>query len=267
MTAHLQMTGMPGANQTPPGLHHGGVPYAMLSYQLAQQQHQQEQARARGQSSVLEQPDDVRSSRSHRLSGGDTRSDESEAQRRAVQLQEKNRRAQRRFRERQKARVSELLEQVEALTNKVEGLEAENVALTNQGNILQKLLAMKEEYIGQMSQQVKARKAQEGSTSGEEEFVIEDSDNNEIKIVRSEMLEQLGSAWRGYVNKLAGCLVEGGSDHPNSEVIDRISKLVADSCTLCKKAAIYDSVITKKWFLSSMEESVCDKSADEESKV
>ena len=53
--------------------------------------------------------------------GGANNPDLSVADRRHLALQEKNRRAQRRFRERQKAKITELHKQIDDLTNKVPG--------------------------------------------------------------------------------------------------------------------------------------------------
>jgi hypothetical protein len=58
-------------------------------------------------------------------------------------LQEKNRRAQRRFRERQKNKLHDLHAQIDELTSKVGSLQSENTTLHSRTNILEKVREQK----------------------------------------------------------------------------------------------------------------------------
>ncbi|KAJ9528374.1 hypothetical protein QJQ45_014362, partial [Haematococcus lacustris] len=75
-----------------------------------------------------------------------------DGERRHLALQEKNRRAQRRFRERQKNKLQDLHKQIEELTDKVSSLQGENTALHSRTNILEKVLDMRNEQIQVMQE-------------------------------------------------------------------------------------------------------------------
>lgn len=62
-------------------------------------------------------------------------------------IQEKNRRAQKRFRERQKAKMSDMTQQLDVMTNDLARLRMENNALKNRNSILEKVLALRDEHI------------------------------------------------------------------------------------------------------------------------
>jgi len=181
-------------------------------------------------------------------------SDAGQTSHRAQMLQEKNRRAQRRFRERQKAKVSELLVEVEELSTRIEGLEAEKQSLTNHSAILQKVLSMKEEQVETMTQSLKARDEQDSSARGNEALEILDSDGATVSVPKTAMQDKLSKIWREYVNKLAGCLVEGGANNPGEDVINTISKLVRDAVVMYKKSSLFDAATMRKWCLSNMED-------------
>ena len=103
-----------------------------------------------------------------------------DAERRHLALQEKNRRAQRRFRERQKAsllkgihvghgaplifvpphaqtKLHDLHKQIDELTSKVGTLQSENAALHSRTNILEKVLDMRNEQIQVMQETKEVR--------------------------------------------------------------------------------------------------------------
>lgn len=173
---------------------------------------------------------------------------------RAQQLQEKNRRAQRRFRERQKTMVSELMTEVDELKGRVNTLQADKQSLTHHSNILQKVLGMKEEQVENMTQRLKSLEGQEAGKSDRDTLEVLDSDGVAVSVAKTGMQDKLTKVWREYVNKLAGCLVEGGANNPGSDIIDTINKLVRDAVSMYKKASLYDPSAMRKWFLSNMEE-------------
>ena len=67
--------------------------------------------------------------------------------RKLTSIQEKNRRAQKRFRERQKAKMSDMTQQLDVMTNDLARLRMENNALKNRNSILEKVLALRDEHI------------------------------------------------------------------------------------------------------------------------
>ena len=174
-------------------------------------------------------------------------------------LQAKNRRAQQRFRERQKARVSELLDQVDDLSEKLKKAEEEKADIDNHKNIVEKMVKMKEEHALAMAERIRVLEANSeegGAGSGGDESVEVTNAQGE-KVVLSKhrgMLDKLREIWRDYVNTLAGCLVEGGSENPSKEVVDSIAQLVSDACDVNKRTALYNPAVAREWFLSSMED-------------
>lgn len=66
--------------------------------------------------------------------------------------QQKNRLAQRRFRERQKAKVQNLHSEIEDLKSKVDTLQMQNQALLSQNSILEKVLSMRDEQISSLQE-------------------------------------------------------------------------------------------------------------------
>ncbi|KAI7844440.1 hypothetical protein COHA_001987 [Chlorella ohadii] len=69
------------------------------------------------------------------------------AEQRAAAVQEKNRRAQKRFRERQKAKMKDMGEQLEDMSSELSKLRVENNSLKNRNTILEKVLALRDEHI------------------------------------------------------------------------------------------------------------------------
>jgi len=173
---------------------------------------------------------------------------------RAQHLQDKNRRAQQRFRERQKAKVSELLEQVDKLNRDLEALQNEKTALANQGNVLEKVLAMKEEHIHTMDARIKSLESEGATRDAQDGLHVTDAEGAQVTIGHADMLHKLRDVWTGYIHKLAGSLVEGGSDNPSEDLIASIDTVVTNACETSKAAILYDPVVARKWFLSSMED-------------
>ncbi|GIL65285.1 hypothetical protein Vafri_19086, partial [Volvox africanus] len=98
-----------------------------------------------------------KSSKKKREGGGGM---EDEADRRHAALQEKNRKAQRRFRERQKTKLMELHKQIEELAGKVSNLQTENAALHSRTSILEKVLDMRNEQIQVMQENKEVAEAE-----------------------------------------------------------------------------------------------------------
>lgn len=65
----------------------------------------------------------------------------------STSVQEKNRRAQKRFRERQKARMQDMNEQLKLISDELSRLNAENSNLMNRNNILEKVLCLRDDHI------------------------------------------------------------------------------------------------------------------------
>ena len=98
----------------------------------------------------------------HELSSGDDEGGENSSGRirgsqhqRQLTVQEKNRSAQRRFRQRQKEKMAFLEKQVDSLSKQVDGLCGENSSVKNLNNILEKVLNLRDEHISNLQEAAK----------------------------------------------------------------------------------------------------------------
>ena len=199
---------------------------------------------------------------------GDAAEDSAVQHSKTLALQAKNRRAQQRFRERQKAKVTELLDQVDDLSAKLKAAEEEKADIINHKNIVEKMVKMKEEHALAMAERIRVLEAnsEEGGAGAGADESVEVTNAQGEKVVLSKhrgMLDKLREIWRDYVNTLAGCLVEGGSENPSKEVLDRIARLVSDACDVNKRYSLYNPAVAREWFVSSMEDGTTLDSQDD----
>ena len=133
-----------------------------------------------------------------------------------VCTQEKNRSAQKRFRDRQKARIEQRNQQLKFASEELTQLEAENTALIKRYNILEKILCLKDEQICSLLNDQPAAKLdtqyQENTRSLQEPLytsIIEDIEdvNNAGKLIDPEVLKSIsGTSLLAYWKKLVGKL-------------------------------------------------------------
>lgn len=173
-------------------------------------------------------------------------------------MQEKNRLAQRRFRERQKAKVHDLHKQIEELRERVDSLQVDNTSLQSQNSILEKVLAMRDEQIGVLQEHTKILDV---SSKADVEAGIEAEKACQTtltlsalrgKVVRlsCEMLknmstEELMQIWQNYVTEISSALVEANSNAP--EAMERIEKLISEVSMLCLRFAVLNPIACKMW--------------------
>ncbi|KAI8468794.1 MAG: hypothetical protein J3K34DRAFT_470571 [Monoraphidium minutum] len=133
------------------------------------------------------------------------------AERRHLALQEKNRRAQRRFRERQKAKIAELHRQIEELTTKVGSLQTENAALHSRTSILEKVLDMRNEQI-QVMQESKEISAQHDDTDDAPPLTLSAVVGQDVQLNSDQLKalspEQIYKLYQTYIKELSARLVE-----------------------------------------------------------
>lgn len=170
---------------------------------------------------------------------------------RKSQLKEKNRKAQKRFRERQKSKLAESEEKVAAMTVQIEHLHSDRLRLENRNSVLEKVLEMKEIEDAKPA----------ASSSGAPVFEVPEETGKEIidkfrlqqgllLTVRPEQpinlsIEQLrrlsweehSGVWRDYVNALAQCLVLANGD-ANSPAMERMTQLVRECLALSAGMAV-----------------------------
>lgn len=141
-----------------------------------------------------------------------------EAERRHQALQEKNRRAQRRFRERQKTKLQDLHKQIEELTTRVSSLQNENAALHSRTSILEKVLDMRNEQI-QVMQETKESNQYPG---GEEELLQLQDMGGQLVQLTPEMIKDLSSdqiykIYQMYVKELSNQLTDAPALTANTD--------------------------------------------------
>ncbi|GMH45128.1 hypothetical protein BSKO_13085 [Bryopsis sp. KO-2023] len=165
-------------------------------------------------------------------------------------IQEKNRLAQRRFRERQKAKVQDLHTQIEDLKAKVDALEFENSARQSQNRILEKVLAMRDEQIHVMQDENRILDLG-GKEDGEKSCTITLTalKGQPVKIT-CEMLkkmspEEVMQLWQTYVTEISAALVDANSNNPGA--LGRIERLTNEICLVCMRFSILNPISSKVW--------------------
>lgn len=186
----------------------------------------------------------------------DPEREEGTAEKKQQVMQEKNRLAQRRFRERQKAKVLDLHKQIDGLRGIVDNLQMENSSLQSQNSILQKVLAMRDEQINVMQENNKMLESvQDVETDSEKRCrtstgITLSGLQGKVMHITSEMLkkmkpEELMQLWQDYVTEISSALVEANSMAP--EALQRIEKLINEVCMLCMRFAVLNPVSCKMW--------------------
>ena len=161
------------------------------------------------------------------------------------QVQEKNRMAQKRFRERQKAKINELHQQITTLEQRVEQLVMENASLQSHNSLLEKVLAMRDEHIKLVQQQQAVESEQ---TEQEKEYGTRRSSlsltaikGKELKLSTESLKkmtpEDVMQIWHTYVTEISSALVEfnsstGGSTNRIRELIEEVSKVFMRLCVI-----------------------------------
>eukprot|EP00877_Chromochloris_zofingiensis_P006249 jgi/Chrzof1/1878/Cz10g24190.t1 len=181
--------------------------------------------------------------------------DLSVAEKRHLALQEKNRRAQRRFRERQKAKIQDLHKQIEELTSKVGGLQTENAALHSRTSILEKVLDMRNEQI-QVMQESKEVTQQVDDHTDAPPLTLTAVSGQSISLT-SDMLkellpEQIYKIYQTYIKELSARLVELNKGGPISqEITQEVEKLTKEVSFLLMRLSVVRPIETRKFIAVS----------------
>lgn len=170
---------------------------------------------------------------------------------RKSQLKEKNRKAQKRFRERQKSKLAESEDKVAAMAIQLEQLHNDRLRLENRNSVLEKVLEMKE------IEEAKPAASSSGPTAFEvpqetgqeiiDKFRLQQGllltvrpdqpINLSIEQLRRLSWEEHAAVWRDYVNALAQCLVLANGD-VNSPTVERMTQLVQECLALSAGMAV-----------------------------
>lgn len=207
-------------------------------------------------------------------------------------LQEKNRRAQRRFRERQKQRVAELEEQVASLQAQLEVERAARaaapvmpllppVAMPQVGSALMHPVPSDSDMqhegaskgvkreVHQSPRAVVGGQAPSSSSppASDEELVLPTAfgealtltvrDGHPVQLSGRELHDmtpaELAKHYKAYVNELAGILVE--SENPNADATqERVRRLVEEVCLLCTRTALCNPPGAKHFALTKVDD-------------
>lgn len=168
---------------------------------------------------------------------------------RTARMREKNKTAQKRWRDRQKAKLTDSEKKLAELSAKLEHMSIEKSAIENRNNILEKVLVMRDQEIGkykaedhsshhQAEQQQSPFTMQDGYRSNAY-LTLSVRDNARItcEALKGMSPKQLTDLWKEYVNKLAVMLLEArGNDH--SPVQAQIDKLVNECSAICASLAM-----------------------------
>jgi len=181
--------------------------------------------------------------------------DLSVAERRHLALQEKNRRAQRRFRERQKAKIQDLHKQIEELTAKVGNLQTENAALHSRTSILEKVLDMRNEQI-QVMQESKEITQQVDDHLDAPPLTLTAVSGQSISLT-ADMLkalspEQIYKIYQTYIKELSARLVELNKGTVVSpEATQQVEKLTKEVSFLLMRLSVVRPIETRKFIAVS----------------
>lgn len=194
------------------------------------------------------------------------------SQAKAIAVQEKNRRAQKRFRERQKARMKDMTESLDDMGDELSKLRLENGTLKHRNNILEKVLSLRDEHIRvlQDEQQVfdlgshftqsnslRLTAVSAGSTmspSGARAVSAADA-----RAVRSLPAEGVISRWKETVRELGNVLVQVEScpdeqDTRHQQAMAELSKILDAASQLCMHTAVLHPTNMQRLIATTLDE-------------
>ncbi|KAL3143404.1 hypothetical protein ABBQ38_002227 [Trebouxia sp. C0009 RCD-2024] len=180
---------------------------------------------------------------------------------RSQDLQEKNRKAQRRFRERQKAKVSELEQKVAEQQRAMTVLLQDKANLESRVNIFVRVLQMRDEQIEQIrsGQRILAPKDKdEAAESFKDDLTLTVREAQPLVLTPSQVknmtLDDMVSIWKEYVNELAQSLVDIDKSPQDVVAAEKIRRLCNEATILCMRVAISNPVVTKSFVACQLED-------------
>lgn len=157
-------------------------------------------------------------------------------------VQEKNKMAQRRFRDRQKSKISELQEQIQHLEAQINQLEHQNGTLQSHNSLLDKVLAMRDEHIKHIQNQNQKQDSKvESSTAKDGQKVLERVD---FEVMSPEGIMQL---WQSYTTRLSASLVEANSPLASEESSKNLENLVIEMNGIFIRLSMENPVLLRIW--------------------
>lgn len=181
---------------------------------------------------------------------------------RSTGMQEKNRIAQRRFRMRQKEKVSTLEAHIAELNARIQALEVDKANQASRVALLLRALQAKDDELGQAH----IRSAMMGSTIDEEKIEAFEEDLQlsvyegrdvvlDAESIRKLTREDLVSIWKEYVKHFSRLLNQLGTRH-QAQAQERISKLTQEVTCLGVRVGICNPTVSKSMSVKRLEETV-----------
>ncbi|KAK9859351.1 hypothetical protein WJX84_005629 [Apatococcus fuscideae] len=188
---------------------------------------------------------------------GSLDNDKSNKTARALELQEKNRKAQRRFRARQKSKLSELEVRVAELVSQMNSVVADKTNLESRVSVLLRVLQMRDEQIEQLRSGQKVPTAEEQGEGMKDDLVLTLHEEAPITLnaalIKQMTTVELVKLWKGYVEELAVCLVAVEKD-TEGKSMERLKALTTELTTLIIRVAISNPMVTKTFVVQKLEE-------------
>eukprot|EP00210_Caulerpa_lentillifera_P002331 g2236.t1 len=172
----------------------------------------------------------------------------------STQIQEKNRMAQKRFRERQKAKITELHGQINDLEQKVNQLVMENSTLQSRNSLLEKILAMRDEHIKIVQQQAAAEadQAEHDRETGSRRIslTLTAIKGKEVRL-NTESLKKMTpegvmQLWQTYVTEISSALVEASS-HTGESSQNHVEELINEVNGVFMRLCVVNPTLLKIW--------------------
>lgn len=206
--------------------------------------------------------------------GGSGRGKKS-AEQRAAAVQEKNRRAQKRFRERQKAKMKDMGEQLEDMSSELSKLRVENNSLKNRNTILEKVLALRDEHIRMLQdeQQVfdlgnhylqsSSQKLLTGGAAGAGALTLGTTagplTTMEIKAVKGMPSEAVIGRWKETVRELGNILVQiegcpDTNDARHQAAMQALCQVLDSAGQLCMHTAVLHPTNMQKLIAATLDD-------------
>lgn len=172
----------------------------------------------------------------------------------STQVQEKNRMAQKRFRERQKAKITELHGQINELEQKVNQLAMQNSTLQSRNSLLEKILAMRDEHIKIVQQQAAAEQeqAEQERESGSRRLslTLTAIKGKEVRL-NTESLKKMTpegvmQLWQTYVTEISSALVEASSQRDGASQ-NHVEELINEVNGIFMRLCVVNPTLLKIW--------------------
>eukprot|EP00210_Caulerpa_lentillifera_P000485 g468.t1 len=165
-------------------------------------------------------------------------------------IQERNRIAQRRFRERQKLKIHELQGQINDLEERVNQLLQQNGALKSHSTLLEKVLAMRDEHICHVQNEIDE---QDSLNLLQVIRPVSEHDNEGLKSDKggkgklTEMTpNRVMQMWQNYVTEISTALVEA-SGLTTGDAYKKLEELVNEVNGVFMKLSVENSTVLKIW--------------------